>query len=249
MTARIMLKLSGEIFAGEGNRGYNLEAMGYFAQEIIDAYQQNPGVQIAIMPGGGNHGRGSEIVAALSKDSDHSFDPTYAHLAAMCFLNGNMLIAKGFLQPRLIEHGIKISILTSFTNPSATAKFEPFLGQSKLDDGKLLIIGGGSGLTNLTTDTAAAIISKSLACARVLKGTKVDGVFTGDPRTKQSVELLPRMRYKEFIERNLSKIFDRSGIMALEELNMPLQIFNFFTPGNLAKVIRGEDIGTLITNE
>lgn len=241
----LLLKATGESLSGISSYGYSYERMHFLAQEIIGAYRENPHLALALMPGGGNLGRGSKISSELRLKKKNE---VFAHLAAMSFTVANTALLKGFLQQEFEEVGlpVKIVTLTNFVCPSIGGKFEAIDAREMLKRGVLMIIGGGSGQPYFTTDTAGALAAAALGCSRMLKGTKVNGVFDRDPRQFPDSERIPRMTPKEFLERELDGIFDKDGVIKLEQLKLAAQIFDLFTPGNLARAIRDPQLGTII---
>ncbi len=240
---RVLLKVSGEVFCEKGGRGFSPDAIKRFGQEILWALEKNPGTELAIMPGGGNHGRGDELIDSLD------IDPLAAHQAAMAFLIGNMIISGAYLTVVLKPIGIEVREMTSVKADALSEPYLPKVARSHLRKKRVVVLGGGSGEAFKSTDYASTIKAAEMNCDLILKGTKVDGVFTGPPGKDPNAVLIPYMTPQEFLERKLTKIFDEDGVAKLGKLHIPLRIFNFFKPGTLAAVLAGKEEGTLIATD
>lgn len=229
---RILLKLSGETLAGVGRHGYDASALSYIAQEVRHAADCH--VQIAIVVGGGNLIRGSEVEHV---GIDRSSADYMGMLATMA--NG---IA---LQTVLEREGLDTRVLSALPLSQVA---EPFIRRRAirhLEKGRIVICVGGTGNPHFTTDTAAALRARELHAEVLLKGTTVDGVYTADPKKKKTARQLTRVRYADMLIKDL-RVMDLTAVTLAKEYAMPVVVFNVFTKGNLRRLLCGERIGTEI---
>lgn len=229
---RVMLKLSGEALLGEKDFGVDDQVLAAFAREIktiVDA-----GAEVAIVIGGGNIFRGV---------NNASNGMTRAHADYMGML-ATMINAMA-LQDALEQIGV-------FTRLQSSIKMEqiaePFIRRRAirhLEKGRVVIFGAGTGNPYFTTDTAAALRALEIDAEVILKGTRVDGVFTADPEKDPGAELFTTIHGDEIIRRHL-RIMDMTAFTLCRESEMPLVVFNMNVEGNLMRVVRGDQVGTLV---
>ncbi|MBI4252651.1 UMP kinase [Candidatus Uhrbacteria bacterium] len=230
---RVLVKISGETLAGKGHHGFDAESLSFIAREIAAAARC--GVQIAIVIGGGNLIRGSEIEGV---GIDRSSADYMGMLATMA--NG---IA---LQTVLEREGLDTRVLSALPLSQVA---EPFIRRRAihhLEKGRIVICVGGTGNPHFTTDTAAALRARELRADVLVKGTTVDGVFTADPKKSKNAKRLSTVRYKEIITKDL-RVMDLTAVTLAQETAMPIVVFDVFRQGNLKRLLCGKRIGTEIS--
>ncbi len=232
---RILLKISGESLAGDKESGLDPSFIQYIAKEIVQVVKA--GVQVALVPGGGNLMRG----AAASADG--KMDRATADYMGMLATVFNGLA----LQDALETSGLDTRLMSAIHMMEVA---EPFIRRRAirhLEKGRLVILGAGTGLPYVTTDTGAALRGLELKCDAILKATKVDGVYTEDPVKNPKATLLKDVSFREALTNDKIKIMDDSAIALCRDSNVHIVVFNVYTPGNLLKVVRGEKIGTIVS--
>lgn len=233
MYKRILLKLSGEQLAGKFETGLDPEMANWFADEIRSI--ADTGVQVVIMVGGGNFMRGAQVAG-------HGIQRVTADHMGML---GTMINALG-LTDIFESKGIKTrSLSTIFANQVA----EPFvhrLANKHLENGRVVIVGGGSGRPYVTTDTAAMILALELDCEVVIKATKVDGVYDKDPAKHADAKKIHTITYQQAVEDGAIKVMDKAALGLAMEQHMPMVIYDATSKGALAKIVSGEPVGTSI---
>lgn len=241
---RVLLKVSGESLKAVGSpRPYDRGRITAMGAEIRNALARSPGTELCIMPGGGNLGRGDELIR------EYGFRDRTAHAHGMLHTVENALVLRDILSLALREMNIGVRVMTAIQMDQITEPYLPEKAIHHLLNSRVVIFAGGSGRTHCSTDWASANRAKEIECDLLLKGTKEDGVYDADPRTNPKAKLITRMTPREFAERDLRKIFDPDGIAYARENKLPIRIFNIFEEGNLARAIAGEDVGTYIANE
>jgi uridylate kinase len=229
---RILLKLSGEILAGDGKAGLHHQTLNLLAEQIREIHEL--GVEIAIVVGGGNIFRGTEAAAT-------GMDRASADMIGMLATVINGLA----LQEHLERLGSFTRVLTALKMEQVA---EPFIRRRAirhLEKGRIIILAAGSGNPYFTTDTAAVLRAIECRCDVVLKGTKVDGVHSADPMRDPTAERLPELRYQDVLNRNL-RVMDMTAITLCMENHLPIVVFNIQVPGNLRRVVLGEPIGSVV---
>ncbi|HLN52879.1 MAG TPA: UMP kinase [Lentimicrobium sp.] len=229
---RILLKLSGEALMGSQQYGIDPERIKQYSEEISNAVFND--VQVAIVIGGGNIFRGMQ---GSEKGTDRVKGDFMGMLATI--ING---IA---LQAELEKQGIKVKLLSGIpVNPVA----EPMNSDKAiqyLEEGKVIIIAGGTGNPFFTTDTAAVLRAVEIKADVVMKGTRVDGVYSADPEKVKNAKKYSQITLNEVYEKNLN-IMDLTAITMCRENHMPIVVFNMNIKGNLIRLLNGEDVGTLV---
>jgi uridylate kinase len=230
---RVLLKLSGESLAGIANQGIDHTRLNEYANQIKSI--RDAGAQVAIVIGGGNIFRG---VAGVAEGFDRLTGDYMGMLATVI----NCLA----LQTTLEQKGAPVRLLTGMQlRPMA----EPFYGRRAieyLENGNIILLGGGTGNPYFTTDSAAALRAAEIKADALLKGTRVDGVYSDDPEKNFQAVRYSRLTFKEAYEKGL-KIMDLTAFTLCEENKLPIVVFDMNTEGNLKKIILGEPIGTLIS--
>lgn len=231
---RILLKLSGESLMGEDGYGINYGAVNHFATEIESAVAEK--VQVGVVIGGGNIFRG---VNGASKGFDRRQGDYMGMLATII----NAMAIQGVLE----EKGVKVKVLTSLEIEGMTEKIFFKNAVHYLEDGYVVIFGGGTGNPFFTTDSGAALRAVEIGADLLLKGTRVDGIYTADPEKDPTATKFTSISYTEAYEKHL-KIMDLTAFTLCKDNNMPLYVYNANIPGNLLRVLRGESIGTFVSN-
>lgn len=231
---RVLLKLSGEAFCEKGGFGVESGPLKHIAGEISDAAKA--GVQVAVVPGGGNIIRG----AALSERSLI----TQAVADQMGMLG---TVINGLALREALEHlGCPARCMSAVPMPSVAEPFIRLRAIRHMEKGRVVILAGGTGNPFFTTDSAAALRAAELRCDAVLKATKVDGVYTADPKKDPKATRYNRLTYAEALEKRL-KIMDMTALAMCQEHKMPVLVFDFDKAGNIRKAVEGGDVGTMIT--
>ncbi len=232
---RILLKLSGESLMGEDGYGINYAAVSHFASEIRTAIEM--GVQVGVVIGGGNIFRG---VNGASKGFDRRQGDYMGMLATII----NAMALQGVLE----ENNVKVKVLTSLAIEGVTEKIFFKNAVRYLEEGYVVILGGGTGNPFFTTDSGAALRAVEIKADLLLKGTRVDGVYTADPEKDPTATKFSHITYTEAYEKHL-KIMDLTAFTICKDNDMPLYVYNANVPGNLRKVLEGKEIGTLCNNK
>lgn len=230
---RVLLKLSGESLIGKQGYGIDQDRLSYFVGELKLAAET--GVQIAIVAGGGNIFRG------LS-GSLEGFDRQAGDYMGMLATTINSLA----LQSELEKEGLRCSLYSGFSIESVTKKMYGPEAIRDLEDGKIVIISGGTGNPYFTTDTASALRALEVKADAFLKGTRVDGVYSDDPEKNPQATRFIELTFDEAYNKGL-KIMDLTAFTLCKENNMPVVVFNMNKPGNLLKILKGEKSGTIIS--
>jgi uridylate kinase len=229
---RVLLKLSGEALMGEQPFGIDPNVTAQVASEIGEIQQL--GVETGIVIGGGNLFRG---LAASAKGMDRSTADYMGMLATVI----NALA----LQDALEHLGITTRLATAI---EMRAVAEPFIRRRAirhLEKKRVVVFAAGTGNPYFTTDTAAALRAMEMKAEVILKGTKVDGIYTADPMTTPTATRFDSISYLKVLEQGL-KVMDATAISLCMDNRLPIVVFNLRTPGNLRRVIMGEQVGTLV---
>jgi uridylate kinase len=231
---RILLKLSGESLMGEKQYGIDEQRLMEYARQIAEIV--NLGVQVGIVIGGGNIFRG---LSGTSK----GFDRVQGDQMGMMATVINSLALNSALQ----SVGVRSKVLTAIRMEPVGEFYSKQKAISALENGEVVILSGGTGNPFFTTDTASSLRAIEIEADVMLKGTRVDGVYTADPEKDKSAVKFTEITYDEIYNRNL-KVMDLTATTMCKENNMPIYVFDMDTPGNLKKVMLGEKIGTLVRN-
>jgi uridylate kinase len=230
---RILLKLSGEALMGPDAFGYHAETMAGFVRQIDEV--AGLGVQVGIVVGGGNLFRGA--TGALS-----GMDRATADAMGMLATVMNSLA----LKDALMAAGVPAQVMTAVTISHVGEPFERDAAVRYLEAGRVVIFGGGTGNPFFTTDTAAALRAAEIGADLMLKATKVDGVYTADPKKDATATKYDKLSFDEAIARNLG-VLDTAAFALCREQKLPLQVFSIFKEGALRRIVHGEPEGTLVT--
>ena len=229
---RILLKLSGESLMGGKQYGIDEVRLGEYAAQIKEIAEM--GVQIGIVIGGGNIFRG---LSGASKGFDRVKGDQMGMLATV--INSLALCSA------LNASGAKASVLTAVRMEPIGEYYSKNRAIDLLQQGYIVIMAGGTGNPFFTTDTASSLRGIEIEADVMLKGTRVDGIYTADPEKDPSAKKFDEISFDEIYERNL-KVMDLTATTMCKENNLPLIVFDMDTVGNLKKVINGEKIGTIV---
>lgn len=229
---RVLLKLSGEALMGQQQYGIDPQRLDEYAEEIAKAAQK---AQIAIVIGGGNIFRGLQ---GASKGMDRIQGDYMGMLATV--------INSMALQSALRSKGVKTVLLSGVYIDRIADSMSSSKAIQLLEEGNVVIIGGGSGNPFFTTDTASALRALEIKADIILKGTRVDGIYTADPEKDPTATKFDHITYDEAYNKNL-KVMDLTAFTMCKENDMPMLVFDMNAKGNLLKVLEGEPIGTLVT--
>ncbi len=229
---RILLKLSGEILAGESGHGIDENVMNRLADEIRDVH--GLGVQIGIVPGGGNIFRG---LAASTRGMDRVGADDMGMLATV--INGLAL------QHALEKRGLYTRVMSAIEMARVCEPYIRRRAVRHLEKDRIVVLAAGTGNPYFTTDTAAALRAVEIGADVILKATKVDGVYSGDPLKEPDATFFPRITYKDILDRGLG-VMDLTAITLCKENRLPIVVFNVGQRGNLVRVVEGETVGTLV---
>lgn len=229
---RVLLKLSGEALLGKQQYGIDQDVLTTYAQEVKKVVEA--GVEVAVVIGGGNIFRG---VQNASKGMTRAHGDYMGMLATM--------INAMALQDALEQAGVYTRLQSSIKMEQIAEPFIRRRAMRHLEKGRVVIFGSGTGNPYFTTDTAAALRALEIDAEVLLKGTRVDGVFTADPEKDQTARQYATIHGDEVIRRNL-RVMDMTAFTLCKESGMPIIVFNMNAPGNLLRVARGERIGTLV---
>ena len=229
---RILLKLSGEALLGDEDYGIDPAIIGRIANEVLEVL--NTGVQIAIVIGGGNIFRGAGL-------AESGIDRvTGDHMGMLATLMNSLA-----LQDSLEKVGVDARVMSAISVHDVSEDYIRRRAIRHLEKGRVAIIAGGTGNPFFTTDTAAALRAIEIGADIVLKATKVDGVFSADPKTDVNAKLYESLGYDEVIEGKL-RVMDTNAIVLCRDQGMPIRVFNVFGDGNLIQIVTGKKVGTLI---
>lgn len=231
---RVVLKISGEGFVPPGERGIAMDAVLHIARQTYRAAQH--GVQIAVVIGGGNILRGAQFSSGNS--CVHEATAHYMGMLAT-MINGLAL------QDALESLGCDTRLMTAIRTDGVAEPYIRRRARRHLEKGRIVILAGGTGSPFVTTDTAAAQRGLELEAEVLLKGTRVNGVFSDDPEKNPHAVLYSELTYDEVRRQNL-KVMDREAITKCAEYNMPILVFNFRKEGNIEAAVFGQRVGTLI---
>ena len=229
---RVLLKLSGEALGPEDGLGVDIPAVEHIARQLQHVAAQ--GYEIALVVGGGNLLRGRHL-------SEKGVNPTVADYMGMLATVMNGLA----LHDTFTKLGQESSLQSAIPMGQIAEQFAPGRAIHHLKQGHIVILAGGTGNPHFTTDTAAALRAREIGADALLKGTNVDGVYSGDPDTDPNANLYKFVSYTECLTKNL-KVMDATAIAMCRETGMPVVVFNYKTHGNIERAVRGEEIGTRV---
>lgn len=232
---RVLLKLSGEAFGG-GSIGLDAGVVRRVAAEIAAAVAD--GVQVAIVCGGGNFFRGAEL-------AQNGLDRARADYMGMLGTVMNCLALQDFLE----QAGVDTRVQTAITMGQVAEPYIPLRAIRHMEKGRVVIFGAGAGMPYFSTDTVCVQRALETHCDEVLMGKNgVDGVYTADPRTDPTATRLDHLTYTEAIVQELG-VMDSTALSMCRDNGVRMRVFGLEEPGNVTRVLRGEKIGTLVTED
>jgi uridylate kinase len=232
---RILLKISGEGFSGQGSSGIDAAELDTIAREIADAATQN--VELAVVVGGGNILRGADLSRRLQIDQS-----TADYMGMLATVMNGMA-----LKEALERLGQPARVMSAINMPAISEPFIRKRATRHLEKGRVIILVAGTGNPFFTTDTCASLRAIELNCTRLLKGTKVDGVYSSDPAKNADAVRYDQISFSQAIEDRLG-VMDLTALSMCMEHDLPIVVFDFKEPGNIRRVVGGETIGTIVTN-
>ena len=231
---RILLKLSGEALMGEQQYGIDANRLADYAQEIKEIVDK--GIEVAIVIGGGNIFRG---LSGASNGMDRVQGDYMGMLATI--INGLAL------QSALEMQQVQTRLLTAIEMKQIAEPFIKRRAVRHLEKGRVVIFGGGTGNPYFTTDTAAVLRAIEIQADVIIKGTRVDGIYSSDPEKDRNARKFEKITFREALSKDL-KVMDMTAFTLSEENDLPIIVFDMNKKGNLMKVILGEKVGTLVNS-
>ncbi len=229
---RILLKLSGEALMGKRQYGIDPQRLAEYAEEIKDVV--NTGVEVAIVIGGGNIFRG---LAGQSNGMDRVQGDHMGMLATI--INGLAL------QAALEDKGLETRLQSAIKINEVAEPFIRRRAMRHLEKGRVVIFGGGTGNPYFTTDSAAVLRAIEIEADVILKGTRVDGIYTSDPEKDKTATKFDKISFKDVLNKGL-KVMDSTAFTLSQENELPIVVFDMNKKGNLLKIVSGENIGTVV---
>jgi uridylate kinase len=229
---RVLLKLSGEALAGEGGFGVDADAVGAFVREIQEVHDL--GCELALVVGGGNFFRG---LSGSAFGVDRATGDYMGMLATVI----NSLA----LQNALEKLGVSTRVLSAITIQEVAEPYIRRRATRHLEKGRVVIFAAGTGNPYFSTDTAASLRAMEIGAEVILKATKVDGVYSADPKTHPEAVRYTELTYIDVLNREL-KVMDSTAISLCMDNGLPIIVFNLLEPGNIRKAVCGERIGTIV---
>ncbi len=230
---RILLKLSGEALGHPGTgQGLDPEGIASIARQVARVARK--GVEVAIVCGGGNIVRGASLASSgIQRATADSMGMLGTVINALA------------LASAIESEGVEARVLSALEIPPVAETFVRRRAISHLEKGRVVLLAGGTGNPFFTTDTAAALRATELACEVLLKATKVDGVYSADPKKDPAAKRFQRLSYMDVLEREI-KVMDGTAITLCMEQRLAVVVFDLFQEGNIERVVRGEELGTRI---
>jgi uridylate kinase len=235
MYRRVLIKLSGQQLAGKYEGGFDPELASWLAEEIKPLNKS--GTQIVIMVGGGNIVRGAQIAG-------HGIQRVTADHMGMLGTMINALALTDIFEAR----GLPTRCLSNIFAEQVAEPFVYRLALKHLERGRVIIVAGGIGRPYMTTDTAAVSLALELDCNLVLKATKYNGVFDKDPATNPDAQKLVSLNHQQAVQDNKIKVMDKAALGLAMEHGLDLVIFDAMTPGNIARAVADQPVGTKISS-
>ena len=230
--ARALLKVSGEALAGEKGVGVDFRVVETLADQIKTVHAM--GVQLSLVVGGGNIIRGT----AASREGLDRVNADYMGMLATVI---NALAMQDVLE----KLGVHTRVMTAIRMESLAEPYIRRRAQRHLEKGRLVIFAGGTGNPFFSTDTAAVLRALEVEADVILKATNVDGVFTADPRTDKTAQFIPELTFQEAIVKGYA-VMDANAFGLCKANQLPIQVFNINEPGAIARILRGERVGTIV---
>lgn len=232
MYKRVLLKLSGESLGGPDGKGLDTASLKEYAHEVAEAAKA--GLQIAIVNGGGNIFRGLQ---GISRGFDRVTGDRMGMLATVI----NSLALSQFIE----DEGIRSQVFTATPMKPIAKYYNRDNAVKVLEEGGVALIAGGTGNPFFTTDSGAALRALEIGADAVLKGTRVDGVYTADPEKDPNAVKYDELTFDEALDKHL-RVMDQTAFALCSDGDMPVIVFDINRKGNLARIVRGEKVGTLV---
>ena len=230
---RVLLKLSGEVFGGDGGIGVDPDVVHNFAAQIAEVVRS--GVQVGIVVGGGNYFRGAEL-------QQRGMDRARADYMGMLGTVMNCLALQDFLE----KAGIDTRVQTAITMGQVAEPYIPRRAIRHLEKGRVVIFGAGAGMPFFTTDTVAAQRALEVGAeALLLAKSGVDGVYSADPRKDSKATKYDEISYDDVLQKSLA-VADAAAFSLCRENALPIVVFDLKTKGNIARAVKGDAVGTLV---
>ena len=233
---RVLLKVSGNSFCRPGESGISMSEVAELSEQIKRVHET--GVELAIVCGGGNILRGKQFAAVSA-----AINPPTAHYMGMLATVINGLA----LQDALENIGVPTRLLSAIRMEGVAETFIRRRCVRHLEKGRVVILAAGTGSPFVTTDTAAALRAREIKADIVMKGTRVDGVYSEDPEIKPPAVLYPEVTFEEVLSKELG-VMDAQAIHQCMEAKIPILVFNYQRVGNIERAISGEPIGTRVVS-
>jgi uridylate kinase len=231
---RVLLKLSGEVFGGHKGIGVDPDVVQGVAKQIAEVVKS--GTQVAIVVGGGNYFRGAEL-------QQRGMERARADYMGMLGTVMNCLALQDFLE----KQGVDTRVQTAITMGQVAEPYVPRRAIRHLEKGRVVIFGAGAGMPFFTTDTVAAQRALEVgADALLLAKSGVDGVYNADPRKDSTATKFDKISYDEVLSKSLA-VADAAAFSLCRENNLPIVVFDLMTNGNIARAVKGDKIGTLVS--
>jgi len=228
---RILLKLSGESLMGNKSYGIDNERLSLYAEEIVAI--ANQGVQVAVVIGGGNIYRGMQAEGSIDRVQGD-------HMGMLATVINSLA-----LQSALEAKNYKTRMMTAIKMEQIAEPFIRRRAVRHLEKGRIVIFGAGTGNPYFTTDTAASLRAIEIEADVILKGTRVDGIYTADPEKDKTATKYDRITFDEVYAQGLN-VMDMTAFTLCKENNLPIIVFDMNKPGNLGRLVAGEKVGTLV---
>lgn len=233
--SRVLLKLSGEAFAGGGGLGVDPDTVQNIAKQIADIVRG--GTQVAVVIGGGNYFRGAQL-------SERGMDRARADYMGMLGTVMNCLALQDFLE----KEGCPTRVQTAIAMGQVAEPYVPLRAIRHLEKGRVVVFGAGLGAPYFSTDTCAAQRALETGSQVVLMAKGVDGVYDSDPKKNPDAKMIEEISHAEVLSRNL-QVADATAISLCRDNNLPIQVFNLLVDGNIARAVRGDRIGTFVRSK
>ncbi|MDX6286874.1 MAG: uridylate kinase [Frankiales bacterium] len=232
--SRVLLKLSGEALAGSGALGIDPDVIVSIARQIADVARD--GVEVAVVVGGGNYFRGHEL-------AERGMDRARADYMGMLGTVMNCLALQDFIE----NEGVETRVQTAIAMGQVAEPYIPRRAIRHIEKGRVVIFGAGLGAPFFSTDTCAAQRALEIGCQVVLMAKAVDGVYDDDPKKNPDAVRFDTLTYAEVLRRGL-KVADATAISLCMDNDLPIVVFDLRTEGNIARAVRGEKIGTVVSS-
>ncbi|MFZ0169876.1 MAG: UMP kinase [Candidatus Dormiibacterota bacterium] len=232
---RVVVKISGEALVGDGEFGIDPDVLDVVARELKGAHAA--GAEIAVMMGGGNIFRGLA-------GAQRGMNRVTADLMGMLGTVINSLALRDALE----AHGMPTRVMTAIEMHQVAEPYIRGRAIRHLEKGRVVVFCAGSGNPFFTTDTPAALRAAEIGADLLIKATRVDGIYSADPKTDPSAKRIPNLTYMQVLNLGL-QVMDNTAITLCMDNRLPLLVLDLFTPGNIARAVRGEEVGSLVSDK